>query len=150
MRKITLGFAAIAIAIATLTFGADTARALDFSITFGTGQPPIVRHNDHREALPVTPYTHRPVVPHRQTTPQRKAAPHRQTAPQRKAAPPPRYDDRWHWRDQRSHWRDQNRYDRRDRRWRDDRRSRSQSCTVRTERYWDGRGWVTDRRRVCR
>ena len=141
MRKIMLGFAAIAIAFSALTFGANSARALDFSITFGTGQPPIVRHHDHRQALPVTPHTHRPVVPHRQT------------APQRKAAPPPRYDDRSHWRDQRSHWRDHNRYDRhdrRDRRWHDDRRSRSQSCTVRTERYWDGRGWVTDRRRVCR
>ncbi len=42
MRKITLGFAAIAIAIAALTFGADNARALDFSITFGTGHPPSI------------------------------------------------------------------------------------------------------------
>lgn len=150
MRKIMLGFAAIAIAFSALTFGANSARALDFSITFGTGQPPIVRHHDNRQGLPVTPHTHRPVVPHRQA------------APPRKAAPPPRYDDRSHWRDQRSHRRDHNRYDRndrydhydrrdrRDRRWHDDRRSRSQSCTVRTERYWDGRGWVTDRRRICR
>lgn len=144
MRKITLAFAAIAIAVSTLAFGADEARAFDFSITFGTGQPPIVRHHDQRGALPVTPYTHRPVVPYRQAAPNYRAAPHR------KSAPPPRYNDRPHWYDQRSHWRDRNRYDRSDRGWRHERRSHRRSCTVHTERFWDGRGWVTDRRRVCR
>lgn len=122
MRKITLGFAAIAIAISALSFGTSSAKALDFSITFGTAQPPMVRYHEPHRGLPVTPHTHRPVVPHRH------------------AAPPPRYDHRSHWRDRSRH----------DRRWRDDRRRSSQSCTVRTERYWDGRSWVTDRRRICR
>lgn len=121
MRKITLGFAAIAIAISALSFGTSSAKALDFSITFGTAQPPMVRYHEQPRGLPVTPHTHRPVVPHRH------------------AAPPPRYDNRSHWRDRSRH----------DRRWHDSRRGAS-NCTVRTERYWDGRSWVTEQRRVCR
>ncbi len=132
MRKIMLGFAAIAIAFSALMMAPTSAKALDFSITFGTGQPPMVRHHEPREAYPVTPYTHRPVVP------------------QRHATPPKRYDPPSHTRGHRSHWRDHRRNERHhDRRWRDSRRG-STSCVVRTERYWDGRGWVTERRRVCR
>lgn len=132
MRKITLGFAAIAIAFSALTFGANSASALDFSITFGTAQPPIVRYHEPHRGLPVTPHTHRPVVPHRHT------------------APPLHYDHRSDWRDRSRHdrrWQDDRRGDRR---WHDDRRRSSQSCTARTERFWDGRAWVTERHRICR
>ncbi|MCC5976637.1 MAG: hypothetical protein JJU21_01120 [Salinarimonas sp.] len=121
MRKIMLGFAALAIAFSALTMAPSSARALDFSITFGTGHPPMVRHHDSYKAYPVTPHTHRPV------------------APQRRAAPPPRYDHRSNWRDHRRH----------DRRWHDSRRGAS-NCTIRTERYWNGRYWVTQESRVCR
>lgn len=51
--------------------------------------------------------------------------------------PPPRYGHR--------HWRDRHH----DRRWRHGRYV-SQRCVTRVERYWDGFGWVKERRRICR
>lgn len=56
MRKFIAGFAAaIVIALSTLTLTPQSASAQGFSITFGTGQPPMVRHYDDRPR-----YDHRP------------------------------------------------------------------------------------------
>jgi hypothetical protein len=125
MRKLILGIAAAAtMALSGLAFTPAPAQALDFSITFGTAHPPIVRHHH---------YDPRPVKPAPRVAPRH--------------APPPRvqhyrgkrYDDHRGWRDHRGH----------DRHWRD-RRHVSRDCQIVTQRYWDGRNWVTDRRRVCR
>jgi Spy/CpxP family protein refolding chaperone len=57
MRKIITGFATAAIvAVSALAFTPQTASAQGFSITFGTGQPPMVRYHDHGPR-----YDHRPV-----------------------------------------------------------------------------------------
>lgn len=116
MRKTITGFAvAAALAISALAATPQSASALDFSITFGTGHPPAVRHYDPRPVRPVIP-----------------ARPH--------AAPAPH----------RPHFGGPGRHYGRD--WRDDRRDRrfARDCVVRTERYWDGFSWVTERRRICR
>lgn len=106
MRKFILGIAAAAtMALSGLAFTPAPAQALDFSITFGTAHPPIVRHHH---------YDPRPVKPSPRVAPRH--------------APPPRVQHHRHWRDQRHVARD---------------------CRIVTERYWDGRHWVTDRRRVC-
>ncbi|TVR09093.1 MAG: hypothetical protein EA385_08325 [Salinarimonadaceae bacterium] len=109
MRKMISGFAvAAALAISAIVATPQSASALDFSITFGTSHPPIVRHH----------YDPRPVRPH--AVP---ARPH-YGAPSR-------------------HYGRDYRRDRRDRR-------AARDCVVRTERYWTGYSWVTERRRVCR
>lgn len=64
MRKTITGLAAAAaLAITALTLAPQSAQAVDFSITFGAGHPPIVRH--HYDPRPVRPhYDPRPVRPH--------------------------------------------------------------------------------------
>jgi hypothetical protein len=50
MRKLITGFAAaVVIALSALTLTPQTASAQGFSITFGTGHPPMVRHYDDRQ-----------------------------------------------------------------------------------------------------
>jgi hypothetical protein len=49
MRKLITGFAAaVILALSALALTPQTAAAQGFSITFGTGQPPMVRHYDER------------------------------------------------------------------------------------------------------
>ncbi len=94
MRKLILGsVGAAAMALAALVGAPQGASAQGFSITFGTGHPPVVRHYDEPPR-----YRHRP---HRYE--------HR------------RYSRPRHYRD----------------------------CVIRTERYWTGYSWVTERRRIC-
>ena len=61
MRKLIAGFAAaIVIALSALTLTPQSASAQGFSITFGTGQPPMVRHFDDRQRYDPRPrYDHR-------------------------------------------------------------------------------------------
>jgi hypothetical protein len=57
MRKIITGFAAaIVVAVSALAVTPQTAAAQGFSITFGTGHPPMVRYHDHGPR-----FDHRPV-----------------------------------------------------------------------------------------
>jgi hypothetical protein len=113
MRKFIAGFAAaIVIALSSLTLTPQSASAQGFSITFGTGQPPMVRHFDDRQR-----YDPRPQYDHR-----------------------PRYDDRHY--DRRHHDRRSYRHAPRD--------HYAQDCTIRIDRFWDGRSWVSERRRICR
>ena len=50
MRKFIAGFtAALAIALSALALSPQSASAQGFSITFGTGHPPMVRHFDDRQ-----------------------------------------------------------------------------------------------------
>lgn len=52
MRKLITGFvAAVVLALSALTLTPQSASAQGFSITFGTGQPPMVRHYDDRERV---------------------------------------------------------------------------------------------------
>jgi hypothetical protein len=56
MRKLITGFAAaVVLALSALTLTPQTASAQGFSITFGTGQPPMVRHYDDRRHLAPPP-----------------------------------------------------------------------------------------------
>lgn len=119
MRKLIAGFAAvIVIALSALTLTPQGASAQGFSITFGTGQPPMVRHFDDRRH-----YGHRPRHEHRLRHDHR-----------------PRYD--------RDHY-DRRHSDRRSYR-HAPRRHYARDCVVRVQRFWDGYGWVSERRRTCR
>jgi len=112
MRKLIASFAAaIVIALSALTLTPQSASAQGFSITFGTGQPPMVRHFDDRQR-----YDPRPRYDHRHYD-------HR------------RYDRRHHDR-RSSRYAPRHRY--------------AQDCTIRIERFWDGRRWVSEQRRICR
>jgi hypothetical protein len=56
MRKLITGLAAaIVLALSALTLTPQSASAQGFSITFGTGQPPMVRHYDDRRHLAPPP-----------------------------------------------------------------------------------------------
>ncbi|MCG6121717.1 MAG: hypothetical protein MEP57_03280 [Microvirga sp.] len=117
MRKFITGLAAAAaLAISALVATPQSASAQDFSITFGTGHPPAVRHYDPR---PV-----RPFVPARP-----------------RFAPGP---SRPHFGGPGRHYGRDLRHDRRGG------RHVGRDCVVRSERYWDGFTWVSERRRICR
>ncbi|HSP26408.1 MAG TPA: hypothetical protein VLQ65_14660 [Saliniramus sp.] len=121
MRKFITGLAAaVVLALSALTLTPQTASAQGFSITFGTGQPPMVRHyDDRRRVAPVPRYDPRH-VDRRQFD--------------------RRHDDRRNW--DRGHDRRSYRHAPRPR--------YAQDCTVRVERFWDGYRWVSERRRICR
>ncbi len=57
MRKLITGFAAaVVLALSALTLAPQSASAQGFAITFGTGQPPMVRHYDDRPRVAPRPH----------------------------------------------------------------------------------------------